>query len=730
MFCRTLSSILIIFASFNNYYSLKLKFEALSLIALSKAPKVDDLMEHLIVEGPHNLLAELLDFQSVDFRKIAHGKCMYMTTSTILDIIEEYERGELTSEQYKTVLSADCAAKWTTDLFGELTRLKLLKRIPVNFYESKELNVNRMYPEIALAFLNLAFKGLENRHKIIWNRWSNRVGYVNAKGIFHSQLWNCTISGFSPHLWQSISFRNFASIRESDMMGRIFLVNLIGLKGQKLKHYNQPLELVQRFYTLLSFIKLSEIDYSNAFVSGNGDPLTREFLKRVTKDTVILGVKLQERIKELDEETSIRLGKLFEFILIPFDEKESNKQVLNGFFLDFLTRDSENVQLGDWLLSILCILSDDIDQITPENIYKFLMKFISLLPSLDSIVFALKFLKEKWMSPVIIEHFFYKLLKDKPKYLIEFYRTNSSVMPRKLIPLIPLRMRVITNLKNRIIPFPGGKAVLEFNFLADPKASNMKKFLEMVKVISWNKLGINNPAIYKTSFVGGDDESFEMIPVGKIVQIYLELFLTQEEFYEISRRDERSRPILRILPVFPVQLWHQLAHVLTRAVLLKIEIPFVIDLEFFRGCIKKENSVPVLIEMNAKIETSVDDKLREFYGFLTENIKLTPLNLKSKLEEFYAKFKKLKIKRKFYRRSRHSILRSVRSVDSFELHNPSITTLAARRHSIDLPITFGNTHAYEMLSFGFDSFLTGLKPGFNLDDFSVEEAHKLIFYRK
>lgn len=708
MFRRSYNSLIwisIIFSIINQeIYSLKIKIEALKLIKQNKKSETERLIEHLIMYGPHNLLAELLNLQTLDYKTITYSKCLDMTSSTVLDIIEEYEEGLLNFDQFKTVLSADCAARWTSDLMNDLTKLRLIPRIPVNFLESKDLNANRMYPETFLNYLNQAWNS-EDREKIIWNRWTSKLGFTQAEKLYNNQLWDSSVSGFSPHLWQSINFRNFAQIRESDIMVRIFLANFVGLKMKNLISRSLE-ELIQRFYVLISFIKITEIDYANC-VALNNDSMAKEFLKRLVSDLVKLVLRIHKRIRELDENSYLRMKSILDFTLTT--SKESVCEQVNRYFVEFM-KDSENVQLGDWLLGIICILSDEIELISFENINKFLIRFFSLRPSSDSVVFVYKFLRRNWRCPVHIEYIFHKLLKDKPKYLIEFYKTSRQNMPQKLKFLVPLRLRFIENLKNRVASIPGGIKVLEFDLLIDPSATFLNRFMEMVTVIAWHKLSINNPAIYKTS-----EDDFETISVQEILTNYFELFLGQREFYEIIEEKINSRPIIRILPVFPSELWHQFGHLLNRAVLLNVRIPFILDFEFFRGLFEDKNDI--ITEMATKIKSSADKDLGELYGFLTENVTLTPINLTEKLSEFSSKLEEL----------RQSKTRN--SVDSAEADR---SVYYQNINSVDTTtIPFSEiTHVLELLKYGFNSFQEGFKTGFNIEDFTPEDAHKIIFYRK
>ena len=234
---------------------LKIKIESLKILKTIKRVEIDNLIGHLTIYGPYNLLAGLLSLQSVDFKTIAIRKCLFMTSLNILDIMEEYEEENLTFDQYKTILSADCASKWGFDVLNELTKLQLIDKLPSNFLESKDFNVNRMDPDTFLTFLNGAFNS-ENREKIIWYRWTSKLGYNEAKFYYNNEIWDN-----SKNLWQIINFRNFANIRDEEIMGRIHLINFIGLKDKSLKFYSLN-DLILRFYTLLSFIKLSKINVS------------------------------------------------------------------------------------------------------------------------------------------------------------------------------------------------------------------------------------------------------------------------------------------------------------------------------------------------------------------------------------------------------------------------------------------------------------------------------------
>lgn len=685
---------LIIWFLIFNIDCLKIKIESLALTKSIKKSEADKLISYLINNGPYNLLAELISFQTIDFKKIATDKCFSMSISNILDIIQVYDNGNLAFDHYKTILSGDCASKWGFSVLNELEQLQLYDRLPYNFLESKDFNVNRMHPNIFLTFLNRAFNS-EDREKIVWNLWTSKLGFKESKSFYNHRLWEST----NEDLWQTINFINFANIKDENFMGRVFLAKFIGLKDEKLENYGLK-ELIPRFYTLLSFIKLWEIDHTKAVISFNGDydHLNNVMLKNSVREIVNLLVNIHNRIRTLDRTSFIRLEDLLTLTLVNNENTrlENENENVNEFFKNFI-KDSENVKIGDWLIGIFCILNDKIDSISDENLLLFMRTFFNLRPSIDSVIFIFKLLKEKRIDENSIDYLFYKFLKDKPSYYIEFYKSNSHIMPKNLVRLVPLNIRCIKNLKNRY----GIPRILEFNSLINPNENNLQKFMEMVHVIGWTKLNINIVLLYKIFDFGDDD--FEGISIEKVIKIYFELFLEQEEFYEILNYDEFSRPIIRILPVFPSDLWNQFAHLLTRAVLFKVEVPFMIDFEFFSELFEQDYLSTFLIEFSERIEESADDNLKEIYEFLNENVNLTPINLKDNLKELYSKLLS-------YRQSRSEYESEIKFYNNNIDSKLGITVI--------------------LLSNGFKSFIKGLKNGFNLDDFSIEEVYKLIFYHK
>lgn len=693
-----LRCLIICFLLFNTtIFCLKIKIEALKLIKSStRRTEVTSLIGHLRSYGPHHLLAELLNLETIDFKTAANSKCTYMTLSEIVDIIQEYDEGSLTFDQYKAILSADCASKWSHNVLNELAQLKLYDRLPSNFLESREFNANRMHSDIFIEILSRAFTS-KNREMIIWNQWTSTISFKDAKHFYCNRLWESK----SKSLWQTINFRNFDNIQDKDIIERMLLARFIGLKGENLESFSLK-ELISRFYTLLSFIKLWDIDYSKVVLPSisDGGYMKIRNIKNSVREIIELIARIQTRIQELDGITHMRLEGLLIFTLNANEDKEPDEGKVNEFLINFV-RDSENIEIGDWLLGIFCILNDVLDLISYENMKKFLSLFFSLRPSIDSIIFTFKLLREKWRLRDKIDHLFYKFLKDKPNHVIEFYKSNGHLIPKKLVRLIPLSLRCIRNLKNRY----GTHDILEFNLLVDPNVNSIDKLMEMIEVIGWNNITIYTFVFYK--IFEFDDNEYDQISIENIIKYYFELFLEQSEFYEILNYDKSSRPIIRILPLFPPELWHQLAHLLTRAILFNLEIPFTIDFEFFREMSGEQEKSLFLIEMAENLELEADDKLKEFYRFLNDNIELTATNLEQKLKEFTLKLK---------------MYRGYKSSRSSDTSNTSFNTDIA---------SFSNSgHTITLLTHGFKSFIKGLRNGFNLDDFSIEQVYQLIFHRK
>lgn len=153
------------------------------------------------------------------------------------------------------------------------------------------------------------------------------------------------------------------------------------------------------------------------------------------------------------------------------------------------------------------------------------------------------------------------------------------------------------------------------------------------------------------------------------------------------------------MPLFPVELWYQLGHLLTRAVLLRVKLPFIIDFEFFEASLNSDKSKSdVLSEITAIIEKSTD-LLRDLYILLNKERYLwTEYTLDSKLKFLY-----------------HD-LEAVRLYGDSQGSESELSPV-----SVDLMYS-------ESIKQGLNSFANGIRSGMNIADFTTEEAHKLIFH--
>ena len=207
------------------------------------------------------------------------------------------------------------------------------------------------------------------------------------------------------------------------------------------------------------------------------------------------------------------------------------------------------------------------------------------------------------------------------------------------------------------------------------------------------------------------------------------LLLKQELFYEIQGHDSiDGRPIIRILPVFPVEMWHQIGHLMNRAVLLNIKIAFILEKNFFKSIL--EPDMELISQMALKIELEPDQNLKSIYTSLKADSYLYPSNIYAKLMKLCSKIERLRLPKN---------PRGFLSTRSFELPSTLFSStldqspkILLRRHSIEdlsqLATTSQLVPAYELLRKGLKSFEKGLSSGMNVRDFTVEELYKIIFY--
>lgn len=702
--------LLVFLLIFEKYSCLKIKIESLKILKTTRKAQAESLVVHLSKHGPFDLLAEFLKLESFDFRTFAVSNCYQMKTLQILKIIKDFEVGNLTFEQFKLILSAECLSKWTKRVWEELIECGAFNRLPTNPLEAYNFNVQNLPAEDFLNVLKVAWNS-PDREKMYWNGWTSTASLTQIDKIFGNPMWK-----EQQFLWQSINFRNFLLITESKLMLRFNLMKFIGsidsIEAQNLD------ELVQRSYTLLSFVKVAEMDYQNCVIrSGNSeepDALLKGILVRIVSANMGLFVKLKNRIKELDEAAAQKLTSIFDFCMLEPAQQEGQVDKVNEIFKDFLSY-TETIQIGDWMIGIFCILSDHVKLLSIENVSKFLEKFFAKRPSIYSVSIVFKFLKGKWPNKARADEILSEHLRDKPVYLIHLYRNHRNLLSNEFVYSLPIRLRFIENLKNRLLPFTASsKRFLEFKMLRNPILSSLRRIVSMILTIGWTKININHGVIVLRA-----DDSVEFCSIENIIREYFSLFLEQQLFYEIVEYDQMDdRPIIRILPVFPVEMWHQIAHLMTRALLLNIRIPFILDSEFFKSIFDLD--LTLLSKMSSRIDLFTNNQVKDLYSFIRQDIDLNPLILPEKLMELCFKIEELKISKN---------PRGLVSTRSFEFVSTEQPKLLRIHSSGVLPESnrqFVST--YDMISVGMKSFYKGLNFGFNIGDFTIEEAHKILFY--
>lgn len=682
--------LLLLFSILDFFNCLKIKLSSTEIVKAVNSRKaewieVEVLIEHLILSGPYSVLGGLIGLEtSIDFRKIVVEKCCFMRKEIILNIFEEFNNGEMSEEQFRNVLSADCIAKWHTKVFRDLSDLEMIKMLPVNPLESKDFPANRMPEKDFMKLLESAWNS-EKRESIIWNRWTSTIMPGQYPAIFNDPLWRTTT------LWQSVNFRNFLTIKETQTVPRRNLIHFIGLKAEMNLESFSIEELIHRCYTLISFVKLGEIEAGKV---SETDHLSKGISQAIVAEIVKLFARINSRIREIDEQTAERVYNLFDYIVSePSIQQQTDP---NDFFVNFLD-DSSSIEFGDRLLEIICILIKQIDLIKPDNLVQFLAEFFKRKPSIDSVVFLLRFFKENIkFSNEEISSAWREHLTANPKYLIEIYKspTAKKYLPSGLFHVIPLKKRYYQNLKNRFIYFqrrPG--ATFELELPNNRLINDLAKFLEFVAMFAWYNVNINQLIIIKDIKMMYRTVTFE-----PVLDLYFRLFMKQKQFYSV-KSTEGSRPVIRILPLFPVELWYQLGHLITRAVLLRMKLPFIIDFEFFEAALNPDESRSgVVSEITAIVEKSTDF-LRDLYIELNnERYLWTEYTLDSKLKFLY------------------------HDLESVRLYGNS-----QRSESEPSPETEDLMYS-ESIKQGLNSFANGLRSGMNIADFTIEEAHKLIFH--
>lgn len=671
-----------------NYYALCLKIKLNSLelynsVSLRTQGGVNDqLIMHLVLNGPFSILAGLISLEtSINFRSIVAKQCFWMTSETVLSIFKEFHRGELTDKQFNDVLSADCISKWRSIVFQDLSKLGMLRMLPVNPLESKHFLPNRVSVNDLMEMIESAWSSPVQRKRMIWNRWTSSLTTKQFAIVARHPLWKRTAA------WQIITFRNYLTIKESDVMLKTNLVYLVGLEHESessLQSFSIG-ELIQRSYTLISFVKLAEIDHKKT--SSASDHLSVAIFQSIISEIVKNFLRINKRIKEIDVDTSTRLFRLFGQVI---EEIKQNQQDPNEIFRNFL-RDLKGVELGDWLIEIFCILFNQIRSINEENLTIFMKEFFARNPSIDSIRFLLRLFEE---NSIHVGNFLLKeYMEKRTKDLKLIYKSASRVLlPPDLIHSIPLKARIYQNLKNRNVEF---RRLPSSSFKLDKlKVENeLEMFLEMVGIFAWNHFNLNLLIVYRDV-----DSLRKLIGFHSLLEIYFKTFLKLELFhYKTGSAESRSqshRPIIRILPVFPVALWYQLGHLMSRAILLRIEIPFIIDFDFFKEAFNPDGSSEsvVFLEMQKIFEESTDlmkglfDKLEKTREDWDDS------NIIKKLKSLFHELETIK----------HS------STDTID----TITE---------------TTNCRESIKQGFKSFANGLRSGMNFDDFTIDEAYSIIF---
>lgn len=698
---------------FNVSLGLKLKIGSFNILKMSKKIGSEQLIRYLIRNGPYDLLGELLNLRSVDFKSIGVKKCSLITSTIILEIINEYSIGKISDEHYKGILSSDCIGNLSKKVLNELLYIDVVKFLPINLLELKNFDIKAIdYTEDFMMILKDAWTS-ETREKIIWTRWTSRFDIYQGELIFKHILWN-----EEKNLWQSINFRNFEELETRELNINLQLINFIGLKYRPLARINLD-ELIQRCYTLLSFIKVTEVRYQNHLSSFSPSSVGKTSISsyqqmqlKIISANIGIFSRIKNRIKEISEIEADNLKNLLDFCFSePAMTKEGEIEKVNNFVSKFL-ESSKTIVIGDWLVGIVYILSDHIKLITFETIKELIEEFFSRNPSIDCIEFIFKVLLGKWNDPIKIDQLFYDQIKDKPNYLIELYKNDRKLLSQKFIQLIPLRLRVIENLRNRFYTFPNIRG-LEINLLKYPIVSSLRKMMEMVEVFGWKKININQPVEVKD--VDGTSKEFR---IDKILKLYFEFFMEQELFYDVKGIDRDGRPIIRLLPIFPVEMWEQFGHLINRANLLNIKIPFILDYEFFNNIFVQD--ARFLEEMSVEVELQLDLRSKDIYKWVQMNSDLNNENLEHKLIELCSKIEE---------RSEKICLSS----KTFEPGgSPSRKITRCRSHTelseFSKMASEGMATNVDLFRIGLESFEKGLRVGMNLEDFSIEEAYNLIFF--
>ena len=679
--------IIYLFSVSNAVFSLKIQlysFDLFKCVNTRKAQWIDEeLIGLLSMKGPYSLLGSLIGLEtSADFRSTAVTKCVSMSSETVLNVFKEFEDGEMTEDQFKNVLSADCVSKWLPSVFKDLSELGMIKMLPVNPLENKNLQVYRMPENDLMELLDLGFNSAD-REKIIWNRWTNSYKPSQYPNIINHPIWTRSF------VWQTINFRNYFFIKESDITQRTLLIEFIGLNHQARHQIVTIEELIQRAYILISFVKLTEIEFKS---TKSSNYLQKGLFKSFVSEIMKYFVKLNVKIKNIDDSSAARIGKLLDYVIAePTGRKEQNP---NEFFINFLN-DSKGIEFGDLLLNIFCILFDQIEFITIENLKSFLKEFFERRPSIDSVIFVLRLFKDnlkEWKDQA--NSLLFEYLHDNMKYVMAIYKSSKLLLPNEIIQLVPLKIRYYENLKNRNVLFRRRPcASFELQTLGNQFVNDLGKFLEIVSMFAWYHVNLNQLIFYKDF-----SNEFKTFNLQFILQLYFRLFLKQRFLYELIGL-HGTRPIIRILPLFPVELWYQLGHLLTRAILLKIPIPFIIDFEFFKAAFDPSQSESAIVSIQTVVEKSTG-LLRELYTQMDADRRdWNNEKLKSKLDDLYQ-----------------------------DLEGLRLFSESASRGCEFKTAEHPNLNARELIKHGLTTFAKGIKSGMNFDDFTIEETYNLIFY--
>jgi hypothetical protein len=642
---------------------------------------IREVISSLVLNGPYNLLSELLLLQNNHIQTLFITSCQFISSFNIVDILRDFDNGALNEVKLETLLSADCMSRWNSFVFKDLDDLGLIHRLPRSPFESRDFIVHRTSPMVFLYFMSEASK-FKERELIVWSRWNSKMDIKCANNYY--DLLNKERSSIKA--WQTLNYRNFAAIKEAGILGRLKFIHFLGLSDVPLEEI-ELFELMQRAYTLVSLLKMLEFEYCS-----NEDSLISNQIRKLTDTIVCVLLRIQNSIEHIDSQA---FSDLTDFMELSLEEVSSDisieyaSHIVNKVFIETFQY-FEDLQVGDWMLGILFALSRDLSLISDENITLFLNKFLSTNPSLDGIIAFLKLVKQH-SSFDFIEDFLIEHLKKLPRHLSGLYRRYRKEIGKKIVHLVPLSERVrdtVRNQKNLIFP---EFTDIQFPFLNNASAMNpLRCLIEMIQSIGLQKLALK---------------------INKhVLEKYFELFLTEtSSFFHYRPHEEQDKediPIIRLLPIFPTILWEQFGFLISLAFVLNIKLPFSLDFEFFSAIFNVDERALMIAEIGRKIQchSESSEKVRSLYLYIMNHQRISSHIVRETLMEIYFAIEKIHLEaKKPSRLKRFGELKMLSQKEDPELKfNDSIFL-------------------------GFKALHNGIRSGINVEDYSVSELYKLIF---